>query len=355
MLFRIDGGGAVESVPRRELAELGLLERDDLQEWVIEQPQILGEELLIITSEYAGFEGTLHRLDVLALDPDGKLVVIELKRDQADSTADLQVLKYASFCSTLDAENIQKLYQNFHAKRGDEDRTRLQIREEFLNFLNRDDEFEINEDGWLQFELDNRPRMILAAGGFEPEITAPILWLYEEYGVDISCVRLSAYEWKGEYLIQGQRIIPIPEAEEYKVKHREKQERQRKSPRIGTYDVLLDRGVLQEGDELLFNEEVKEEDWAPEDTEARWDPTDELWQAVVTGKEGQSDNVQWRYDGEEYSVTGLTKAVLREVGEDDDPYVGEAFWYWTHPHYDHRPLSELRAQEASRYDRKEND
>ena len=58
MLVRIDGEGAVNSVQTHELAELGLRERDDLQEWVIEEPRILGEELLVITSEYAGFENT---------------------------------------------------------------------------------------------------------------------------------------------------------------------------------------------------------------------------------------------------------------------------------------------------------
>ncbi len=78
MLFRIDGNGAVESVPNHKLAELGLRERDDLQEWVIDEPRILGEGLLVITSEYAGFEDTLDRLDVLALDREGKLVTNEL-------------------------------------------------------------------------------------------------------------------------------------------------------------------------------------------------------------------------------------------------------------------------------------
>ncbi|WP_372909500.1 hypothetical protein [Salinigranum sp.] len=72
MLFRIDGEGIVEPVPTNKLAELGLRERDDLQEWVIEEPRILGEELLIVTSEYAGFENTLDRLDVLAIDRAGR-------------------------------------------------------------------------------------------------------------------------------------------------------------------------------------------------------------------------------------------------------------------------------------------
>jgi RecB family endonuclease NucS len=35
-------------------------------------------------------------LDVLGLDRDGRLVVVELKRDQAPDTVDMQALKYGS-------------------------------------------------------------------------------------------------------------------------------------------------------------------------------------------------------------------------------------------------------------------
>lgn len=80
---------------------------------MIENPEILGEELLVIQSEYANFEETSDRLDVLALDPEGKLMVVELKRDEADDTTDLQAIKYASYCATLTAEEVQKEYRTF--------------------------------------------------------------------------------------------------------------------------------------------------------------------------------------------------------------------------------------------------
>lgn len=292
MLFRIDGEGTVESVLTQELAELGLLERDDLQEWVIEEPRILGEELLVITSEYAGFENTLDRLDVLALDHDGKLIVIELKRDRADSNTDLQALKYAGFCSTLTAEEIQQEYREFHNARDSEELSPEEVADRFGEFLETDEGIEVGESGWAQFELDDRPRVMLAAGEFGAEITSPVLWLNQEYGLDITCVRMSAYKRDDEYLVQGQRIIPAPETEEYMTKRREKQEQQQTDRRPRAIKVLLERGVLREGDELLFNKELFRQDWAPEGVEDRWDPDDRLWQAVATGKEGRTDNVR---------------------------------------------------------------
>lgn len=46
-------------------SSLGLKERDDLQEWIVKEPAILGEELLIIQKEFSGFSDTNERLDLL--------------------------------------------------------------------------------------------------------------------------------------------------------------------------------------------------------------------------------------------------------------------------------------------------
>jgi len=55
-----------------EFRSHGLLERRDLSKWVEQYPALLGEELLIVTSEYDGFDKTNERLDLLAIDKDGK-------------------------------------------------------------------------------------------------------------------------------------------------------------------------------------------------------------------------------------------------------------------------------------------
>lgn len=350
MLFEIDDEGAVDSIPTQQLAELGLRERDDLQEWVIDEPGILDEELLIVTSEYAGFEDTLDRLDVLALDRAGKLVVIELKRDQADRTTDLQALKYASFCSTLTAEDIQQLYREFHGERTEDDLTPEDVGERFANFIQTDEPVPIGESGLAEFELDNRPRVMLAAGDFGIEITSPLLWLRQEYGLDISCVRISAYERDDEYFVQGKQIIPVPEAEEYMTKRREKEKQQQSNRRKSTLIVLRDRGVLQEGDEVLFNEEFLAKDWMPDDAEDQWDSDDDFWRATITGKWGQRNNVRWHYDNETYSFTGLTREVLRDLYDEEDPYFSEVFSYWVHTDFGNTQLSQLREEQVTARD-----
>ncbi|WP_435066077.1 endonuclease NucS domain-containing protein [Halobaculum sp. EA56] len=254
-----------------------------------------------VKSEYANFRETRDRLDVLAIDPSGKLVVVELKRDRADRTTDLQAIKYASYCATLTAEEIQKDYREFWNRREGDDRTPEEVGNTFEEFLtDTEQETMITADGWAEFDLDQQPRIILAAGSFGMEITSPVMWLIEEFGMDITCTRITAYEHDGGILLDSRQVIPVAEAEEYMTKRREKQEKQRDSSRwLTTIEVLLDRGVLTPGDQVYFDP-----DSVPSEVDRDWSEDDDFWWATVTGETGQSDNVRWNYDDELYSFTG---------------------------------------------------
>ena len=56
----------------------GILERQDLEKWIETNPAILGEDLLIVTSEYDRFDKTNERLDLLAIDRDGNLAQLSV-------------------------------------------------------------------------------------------------------------------------------------------------------------------------------------------------------------------------------------------------------------------------------------
>ncbi|WP_217350911.1 endonuclease NucS domain-containing protein, partial [Salinadaptatus halalkaliphilus] len=272
MLFSVDEEkDSPQQLEEQEFVELDILERSDFQEWALEEPALLGEDLLIITSEYANFEQTRDRLDILALDPNGKLVVVELKRDEADKTTDLQAIKYASYCATLTAEEIQQDYREFWNERGEKDLSPDDVGEEFADFLDESVEegVPITDDGWADFDLDDKPRILLVAGEFGIEVTAPVMWLIEEYDLDITCVVVQAYEHNDEFLLSNQQAIPVAEAEEYMTRRREKQEKQQESQRrTRAIEVLLDRGVLATGDIVEFDEDAK-----PNENEWEHDPS----------------------------------------------------------------------------------
>ena len=71
------------------------------------EPSALGEELLIIQKEFDGFDDTRERLDLLALDKDGNLVIIENKLDDSGRDVVWQALKYASYCASLTKAPLQ--------------------------------------------------------------------------------------------------------------------------------------------------------------------------------------------------------------------------------------------------------
>src|SRR5471030_2943476 len=101
-MFRIDSQtNSIMPLTARTFVDLGFKERNNLQEWIAKAPSCLGEELLIIQKEFAGFSDTHERLDLLAIDKQGSLVLIENKLDDTGRDVTWQALKYASYCSGL--------------------------------------------------------------------------------------------------------------------------------------------------------------------------------------------------------------------------------------------------------------
>ncbi len=190
-----------------------ILERQHIEEWIKKYPEILGEELLIITSEYDKFDKTNERLDLLALDTTGKLVIIELKRDDSGKHVDLQAIKYAAYCSTMTFQDVieaRKSYLRQHAQTSTNDDD---IKNEIELFLEVEN-FE---------EIDDKPRIIIVANHFRSEVMASILWL-RNYGVDISCIALKPYSIsENKISITANKIIPLKEAEEYQMRVEQKE------------------------------------------------------------------------------------------------------------------------------------
>ena len=188
-----------------DFAQLGLRERSDLQEWVATNPGIVGEKLLIIAKEFDRFDRTSERLDLLAVDASGRLVVIELKRDDSGSDAYWQAIKYASYLRRASTDEIIRMLSN-HAEVSEEEAGTM-----LLNHLDSDD---LNS-------LNKNQRIILASHRFAPEVTSAALWLNEKASDKnlITCVQLTPYrgEESNSLFVQANTIIPVPVEEDYEV------------------------------------------------------------------------------------------------------------------------------------------
>ena len=198
-------------IPSTKFSSLNLKERFDIQEWIEKSPEILGEELLIISKELILPSG--KRLDLLAIDKKGDLVVIELKRDDSGSNVEWQAIKYTSYCSGFSTDEIIEYYAKYLSSDNDDAHERI---EEFI-----DTEFE---------DVNQKQRIILVSMDFHSEVISSVLWLLE-YSIDIECIRLTPHLDGDDLYINPDIIIPLPEARTYIEKKATKQIIQRQSGR----------------------------------------------------------------------------------------------------------------------------
>lgn len=230
---------------------LKLWERQDLEAWVLSAPELAGGDFMVVTSEFDRFDKTSERLDVLGIVKTkpgyGRLVVVELKRDGASTTVDLQAIKYAAYVASVQFSDVVEMYARYHEAPGpDAEAALLELLE------GSEDEVPI---------IDDTPRIVLLAENFRPEVTTTVLWLLDNFGVDIRCVRLQPFEVGDRVLVNSEAIIPLPEAEQYRLGvKRKRQEVEREQDQKARARRLLPRlietGALELGQPLYFRRDA---------------------------------------------------------------------------------------------------
>ncbi|MDR2166718.1 MAG: DUF4268 domain-containing protein [Clostridiales bacterium] len=194
---------------KASFSELGLHERRDFQKWIVDDPKILGENLLIIAEEFAGFDDTRERLDVLAIDELGRLVVVENKTDDSGRDVVWQALKYASYCATLTKNQICEIFSDYI---GDFELAQEKIAE-LCGQEQAYEDVRLNE---------GNQRIILVAANFRKEVTSTVLWLREYHNVDITCIKVALYKDGERIYLDAEQILPVPDIGDYQIRIAEK-------------------------------------------------------------------------------------------------------------------------------------
>jgi hypothetical protein len=231
-MFRLDqASNRIAKLKPVRFADLGFGERTHLQEWIAYEPEALGEELLVIQKEFAGFDDTKERLDLLALDKKGVLVIIENKLDDSGRDVVWQCLKYASYCSGLTKAAIAEMFQQYlekHALGG-------RAEEHICDFLEKEDFSEVI------LNPGNQQRLILVAAQFRKEVTSTILWLLK-HGLRLQCFKATPFRHGDQVFLTLDQVIPLPEAEEFMigVTAKEKEEQATGQGQIPRYNLRTD-------------------------------------------------------------------------------------------------------------------
>jgi hypothetical protein len=183
------------------LSEASVRERYDLQEFICNSPDVffaeMGQELFLIGSELQPSDTVQDRIDILAIDKDGTVVVIELKRGNHKLQL-LQAISYAAMVADWTAGK-------------------------FLELLNPSQRDALEDFLSVELEDVNRQqRIVLVAEAFDIALLKAAEWLSEQFGVDIRCCRISLARDSSdgrEYLVCA-NVYPAPELVEQAVARR---------------------------------------------------------------------------------------------------------------------------------------
>jgi hypothetical protein len=314
MIFTVHDSDA-KPARRITLAAAGLRERQHLQEWVLEHPDMLGVDAKIVTFEFDRWMAVdggaaADRLDVLAVDRTGKLIVAELKRDRAPDTVTMQAINYAAMVSRFSLDTWAHIGGTVTAS---EARVRLQ---EWAP--------EISDESLAP------PRIVILASDFAPSVTNAALFLFG-YGLDIRLRRYQLYETEnGQRVLSVSQLLPVPDAEDFMIKPRssaptQAETRARRERRATVAERLVASGLFTDGHPLMITVPLG----VPEDRDviSEWLEANQS-RATVQWRQDSQYPVVWAIDGQAYNLATLIRRIVTEAtGEPPRTQIIGPNWY----------------------------
>ncbi|MBV9524434.1 MAG: DUF91 domain-containing protein, partial [Candidatus Dormibacteraeota bacterium] len=167
-LWRVDGGNPVRLSPQ------GVPLEQQLEDMLERDPSMLGQRLLLIGRQVPTTHGTF--VDLLAVDADGALHVIELKRDRTPRDVVAQSLDYGSWVTTLTHQDVQDIFLKYDS---------TQAFEQAFS-----DAFGASPPE----DLNTEHRLTIVAAEVDPATERIISYLNTGYGVPINVVFFRYYQ-----------------------------------------------------------------------------------------------------------------------------------------------------------------
>lgn len=218
------------------------------------------ETLLVVGKRVVNKEN--GRSDLTAVDENGNLVLIEIKRDVEDirqrkEVFEFQVIRYAaSYAKIKNPDDlVDKIFTAYIEKYRDEielgDLTAYEKASRILNdFLEKNNALK---------NFNSKQRIILIASSFDKQTLSAAAWLMGN-NVDISCFELSPMKIENNYFIDINRILPPSALEDFYIEVDDK-----KRPTYTTksttpitrntfpgMDKLFEWGIIKGGDSVVI-------------------------------------------------------------------------------------------------------
>lgn len=251
-----------EKIEPVTFSDLNMQERD-LEEILRCSIEILcdDEESLLVVGRQVKNEKN-GRSDLTAVDNDGNIVLIEIKRDRKDievrkEAFEFQAIRYAASYATIESvdELVKKVYAPYIEKYKSEfELGELTSYELGLRKLNEFLKVNCSEN-----TFNEKQRIILAASDYDEQTLSAVAWLNSN-NVNMSCFKLTPYKFNGGIYLNADKILPVPEYDDYYVnlmdkslmesesRKKNKSFTRRTLPKI---DVLIEWGAVKSGDIIV--------------------------------------------------------------------------------------------------------
>lgn len=185
-LWRVDQG-------IHRLESSGMPSETRLEDLIESDPSVLGQPLLVIGRQVLTAQG--KKIDLLALDGEGDVHVLELKRDKTPRDVVAQVLDYGSWARGLSHEDILSIYATYQKKQ-----TALEV--VFEETFGVPIPEELNTGHWLT----------IVAAELDQESERIVEYLAETYEVPINVVFFRYFpDGDREYLARTWLLEPVAE------------------------------------------------------------------------------------------------------------------------------------------------
>jgi hypothetical protein len=278
------------------LIEDGKREKDHLEQWIKSNPQILGEDIVVIGEQVQTSSGPL---DFLGIDNSGNTVIVELKRDKLPREALAQAIDYAADVAGWEIDRFREICRSYTNQNLED-----LLQERFESIVIED------------LAINQSQRLLLVGTAVEESLGRMIEWLSDNYSVGINAVILNYAKTKqGDAILS--RMVIIPEEVE-KQKANKKKFIIDMSNEPGTYD----RDTL----EMKFIEYLSMNLWSSRRIRDYFLPT-LLTKGQVTREELRREFVRLKAADDESQAGYFLSLISSQLGHKWKDYLRQVIYY----------------------------
>ena len=189
----------------------------NVEDFICKHPEILFDEeenCILIGRHAIDKVGKIN--DLMAIDGDGNLILIELKRDKKDminrdEALEFQAIRYCASLAKIEnpeelvsasyARYLEKYEQNYSGELTPHERARKQLN----SFLVQNKCLD---------HFNKKQRIILVASDYDETTLSACAWMIKN-GIDMRLVKLTPMENNGQKLINVETVMPTKDESEY--------------------------------------------------------------------------------------------------------------------------------------------